>query len=51
MNAWGLSTLNSVITVTEMLELGLGLKKGAFCSRLIGGANKLAPLGFNLKKV
>lgn len=50
MNSWGHSTLNTVITVAEMLELGLGLKRGAFSSRLIGGANKLAPLGFNLKK-
>lgn len=30
MNDWGDSTLNTVVTISEMLEFAFGLKKGTF---------------------
>lgn len=47
---WGNLMLNSVFTVSSMLELGLGLKKGSFTDRLNYGVHVLGPTGSNLDK-
>lgn len=50
MDRWGGLLLNTVMTVSEMAALGLGLEKSAFVEKLKMGPHLLAPTGSDLAK-
>ena len=50
MDKWGNKLHQSLITVSEMAALGMGIDKDTFKNKMKGGAHLLAPTGSDLEK-
>ena len=50
MDKWGNKLHQSLITVSEMAALGMGIDKDTFKNKMRGGAHLLAPTGSDLEK-
>ena len=50
MDKWGNKLHHAVVTVSEMVALGMGLEKDKFSSCLEGGNHLLAPTATDLQK-